>query len=110
MQVRVETTTPRDLRAKQGAVVSKFLTFFQRKNTLVIELYAKCFYNQKPQWDRIADFVSESLCYRPELRNKIKNDSLYMHFRVIRKDKHFCILYDKIYTSFQYVWLTANIF
>ena len=25
---RVETTTPREMRAKQGAVVSKFLTFF----------------------------------------------------------------------------------
>ena len=61
------------MRAKQGAVVSKFLTFFQQKNTLVIELYAKCFYNQKPQSDRIAEFVSESLCYRPELRDKIKD-------------------------------------
>ena len=71
MSYRLETTTLKEMRAKQGAVVSKFLTFFQRKSTLVIELYSKCFYNSKPLWNRIADFIADSLCYRPELKEKI---------------------------------------
>ena len=33
--VRVETPTLSSMKAKQGAIVSKFMTFFQRKFTLL---------------------------------------------------------------------------
>ena len=38
---RIETPTLNDMRARQGAVVGKFLNFMHRKNTIVIELYDK---------------------------------------------------------------------
>ena len=59
---RLETPTLNEMKAKQGAIVAKFMTFFRRKNTLVIEMYEKSFYKQKPTWDRIADFVYKDLC------------------------------------------------
>ena len=36
------------VRARQGAMVGKFKNFMQRKNTVVIELYARAFYAKKP--------------------------------------------------------------
>ena len=54
---RVETPTLNEMKAKQGAIVAKFMTFFRRKSTCVIEMYTKSFYKQKPTWDKIADFV-----------------------------------------------------
>ena len=41
-----ELTPPslNDMRVKQGAVVSKFLTFLNRKKTVTIELYERSFY------------------------------------------------------------------
>ena len=49
---RMETPTMNDMRAKQGAIVARFMTFFQRKCFLVIEMYEGAFYRQKPNWDK----------------------------------------------------------
>ena len=61
-QRRIETPSLNDMRARQGAVVSKFMTFMNRKNTLMIELYERAFYNKKPGWDLLANFVYNDLC------------------------------------------------
>ena len=53
----VETPSMNQMRAKEGAIVAKFMTFFRRKSTIVIEMYEACFYRNKPKWDQIADFV-----------------------------------------------------
>ena len=66
-QQRIITPTLNDMRAKQGAVVSKFMTFMNRKNSVKIELYEKAFYNKKPGWDSIANFVYSDLCPSDEL-------------------------------------------
>ena len=68
---RIETPRLTDMRAKQGAVVARFLTFFQRKSSLVVELYNTVFYKQKPTWDKIANFVYNDLCNTSELRREI---------------------------------------
>lgn len=68
---RIEAPTLNQMRAKQGAIVAKFTTFFKRKSTLVIEMYEKSFYKQKPTWDKIADFVYNDLCSSPELRKYV---------------------------------------
>ena len=70
---RLETPTLNEMKAKQGAIVAKFMTFFRRKNTLVIEMYEQSFYKQKPTWDKIADFVYKDLCQTPEMRKEIKD-------------------------------------
>ena len=70
---RFETPRLSDMRAKQGAIVARFLTFFQRKCSLVIELYNAAFYRQKPNWDRIADFVHNDLCNTDFLRRQVKD-------------------------------------
>ena len=57
MQTRIVTPTLNAVKAKQGAVVSKFMTFMNRKNTLSIELYERAFYNKKPGWENLANFV-----------------------------------------------------
>ena len=36
-QTRIVTPTLNDMKAKQGAVVSKFMTFMNRKNSVMIE-------------------------------------------------------------------------
>ena len=69
--MRIETPTLNQMRAKQGALVSKFMNFMQRKNSLVIELYESAFYNRKPNWDAVATFVYQDLCTTPELRQNI---------------------------------------
>ena len=38
-QNRFETPSLNEMKAKQGAIVAKLMTFFQRKCTLVIEMY-----------------------------------------------------------------------
>ena len=50
---RFETPCLNNMRAKQGAIVSKFMTFFERKCSLVIEMYEASFYRRKPNWDNI---------------------------------------------------------
>ena len=70
---RVETPTLNEMKAKQGAIVAKFMTFFRRKSTCVIEMYEQSFYKQKPTWDKIADFVYTDLCQMPEMRKEVKD-------------------------------------
>ena len=69
---RFEAPSMNEMRAKQEAVVSNFLTFFQRKSTLVIELYRHCFYKLKPNKEKIAKFIYQDLCPSPNLRQSIK--------------------------------------
>ena len=70
---RIETPSLNEMRAKQNAIVAKFMTFFQRKCSLVIEMYETSFYRQKPNWDRIAEFIYTDLCNTPELRKSVKD-------------------------------------
>ena len=51
---RIETPTLNDMRARQGAVVAKFMNFMQRKNTIVIDLYDRAFFAKRPTWDSLA--------------------------------------------------------
>ena len=67
-QPRIVTPTLNDMKAKQGAVVSKFMTFMNRKNSVKIELYEKSFYTKKPGWDSMANFVHNDLCPNDVLR------------------------------------------
>ena len=53
---RIETPTLNDMRARQGAVVAKFMNFMNRKNTIVIDLYNKAFYAKR---ESLANFVYE---------------------------------------------------
>ena len=68
---RVETPSLNEMRAKQGALVSRFMTFFQRKCSLVIEMYEASFYRRKPDWDKIAEFIYKDLCGTPDMRLKV---------------------------------------
>ena len=70
---RIETPSLNDMRAKQKSIVAKFMTFFQRKCSLVIEMYEGSFYRQKPNWDRIAEFIYNDLCNTPELRKSVQD-------------------------------------
>ena len=74
---RVETPSLNEMRAKQGAIVAKFMTFFKRKSTLVVEMYESCFYKEKPKWDQIADFVYNDLCPTDDIRKAIKDVQLH---------------------------------
>ena len=73
----VETPSLNEMRAKQGAIVAKFMTFFKRQSTLVIESYEACFYKEKPKWDQIAEFVFKDLCPSDELRKAVKDVQLH---------------------------------
>ena len=72
-QPRIETPTLNDMKAKQGAVVSKFMNFMNRKSTVMIELYEKAFYNRKPGWDNMANFVYNDLCTTDVLRQGVED-------------------------------------
>ena len=48
--MRIATTSLNDMRAKEGAIVSKFMTFLKRKNTFVFDLYEKVFFQKKTKW------------------------------------------------------------
>ena len=74
---RIETPTLNDMRARQGAVVSKFMNFMQRKNTVVIELYEKAFYTRRPTWESLANFVYSDLCPSDELRSGVVDVQLH---------------------------------
>ena len=37
--------------------VRKFLNFYKRKNSVCVDLYQPAFYNRKPNWEDLADFV-----------------------------------------------------
>ena len=68
---RIETPRLTDMRAKQSAIVARFLTFAQRKSSLVVELYNTVFYKQKPTWDKIANYLCSDLCPISELRRVV---------------------------------------
>ena len=68
---RIETPRLTDMKAKQSAIVARFLTFAQRKSSLVVELYNTVFYKQKPNWDKIANFVYGDLCPQSDLRREV---------------------------------------
>ena len=101
-QVPTRFETPRlsDMRAKQGAIVARFLTFFQRKSSLVIELYNAAFYRQKPNWDRIADFVHNDLCNTAFLRRQVKDVQFHpvkmLIFIKCSEDKWRDVLVDRV--------------
>ena len=74
---RIETPTLNDMRARQGAVVGKFLDVMHRKNTVVIELYERAFYSRKPNWEQLANFVYSDLCPSAELRGGVLDVQLH---------------------------------
>ena len=49
------------------------MTFFQRKCSLVVEMYEASFYRRKPDWDKIAEFVYKDLCGSAELRQHVSD-------------------------------------
>ena len=73
----VQAPTLNEMRARQGAIVAKFMTFFKRKSSLVIEMYEACFYRDKPKWDQIAEFIYSDLCPTEELRRSVKDVQLH---------------------------------
>ena len=103
---RIETPTLSDMRARQGAIVAKFLTFFQRKSSLVIELYNGVFYRQTPTWDKIADFVAGDLCTTAELRKEIKDvhPVKMLIFIKLSDDKYRGMLVDKLQSAEGVIW------
>ena len=40
-----------------GEDVRKFLSFYKRKNSVCVDLYLPAFYQKKPSYDDLADFV-----------------------------------------------------
>ena len=74
---RIETPTLNDMRARQGAVVAKFMNFMHRKNTIVIDLYDKAFYVKRPAWESLANFVYSDLCPTAELRSEVLDVQLH---------------------------------
>ena len=74
---RIETPTLNDMRARQGAVVGKFLNFMHRKNTIVIELYNKAFFSKRPTWESLANFVYNDLCPNADLRREVLDVQLH---------------------------------
>ena len=74
---RVDTPSLNEMRAKQGAIVAKFMTFFKRKSSVVIEMYEACFFKEKPRWDQIANFVYHDLCPNDTLRKAVKDVQLH---------------------------------
>ena len=71
MTGRVETPSLNEMWVKQGAFESRFMTFFQRKNSLVVEMYEASFYRGKPDCDKIAEFIYKDLFGNPELRKEV---------------------------------------
>ena len=37
--------------------IRKFLNFYKRRNSLCVDLYQPAFYDRKPNWEDLADFV-----------------------------------------------------
>ena len=74
---RVETPTLNDMRARQGAVVAKFMNFMLRKNAIVIDLYDRPFFAKRPTWDNLANFVYSDLCPSADLRSEVMDVQLH---------------------------------
>ena len=56
-QPRHDAPSVASLQLQRSTTVSKFLTFFQRKNTVVVEIYGQPFYTKRPTWEDMAEFV-----------------------------------------------------
>ena len=65
------------MRVRQRAVLGKFMNFMQRKNTVVIELYKKAFYDKRPTWESLANFVYSDLCSSAELMSGVVDVQLH---------------------------------
>ena len=105
---RIETPSLSDMKARQAAVVAKFMTFFQRKCSLVIELYNAVFYKQKPTWDKIADFVCNDLCPTAELRKEVQDVQFHpvkmLIFVKCSEDRWRDILVEKLQSPQGVIW------
>ena len=73
---RFETPTIKEMKLKQNAIVPKFMTYLQRQNTLVVELYRNCFYRLKPTAEKIAEFIYRDLCPTTILRQSVMDVQL----------------------------------
>ena len=108
MPTRVETPSLNDMRAKQGALVSRFMTFFQRKFSMVVEMYEASFYRKKPDWDRIAEFIYKDLCGTPELRKEVLDVQFHpvkmLLFIKFSEEKWRDILVAKVQSAEGVVW------
>ena len=74
---RFETPTIKEMKLKQNAIVAKFMTYLQRQNTLVVELYRHCFYKLKPTAEKIAEFIYRDLCPTAILRQSVMDVQLH---------------------------------
>ena len=74
---RIEAPTLNDMRARQGAVVGKFMNFMHRKNTIVIELYNRAFFSKRPSWESLANFIYSNLCPSADLRSEVMDVQLH---------------------------------
>ena len=74
---RMETPTLNDMRARQGAVVAKFMNLMHRKNTIVIDLYDKALYTKRPTWESLANFVYSDLCPSADVRSEVLDVQLH---------------------------------
>ena len=74
---RIETPTLNDMRARQGAVVAKFMNFMLRKNTILIDLYDRAFFAKRPNLDSLANFVYSDLCPSADLRSEVMDVQLH---------------------------------
>ena len=104
----VETPSLNQMMAKQGAIVAKFMTFFKRKSSLVIEMYEACFYKEKPKWDQIADFVYKDLCPTDDLRKAVVDVQLHpvkmLIFIRFTEDKFRDLIVGRIRSSTGVTW------
>ena len=69
---RIETSTSSKMQAKQGSIVARFMTFLQRKSSLVIELFNGVSYKEKPIWDKISEFICNDLCLTVKHRRSVR--------------------------------------
>ena len=51
--------------------VRKFLSFYKRRNSLCVDLYLPAFYQKKPSYDDLAEFVYTVLAVGGNLRLKL---------------------------------------
>ena len=76
-QQRHDAPSVAGLQLQRSTTVSKFLTFFQRKNTVVVEIYSQAFYARRPTWEDMAEFVYKDLCPEDRLRKDLLDVQLH---------------------------------
>ena len=77
IDTRVPTSNLNDMQAKEGALVSKFMTFLCRKNTFVFDLYEAAFYRSKPTFDVISEFIFKDLCINEDMKKSLVDVQLH---------------------------------